>query len=76
MKIQLMRVKNDNSIKRIGLRLVVIVFLITLLTNLPQGNVPTLPDIYKALIAALIAALLLLEKGEKENGESGVPISS
>ena len=57
----------------IGWRLVAIVFVVTLLSNLPTGNIPNLVDIYRACIAAGIAALLLLEKGE--GGDSNLPVS-
>lgn len=66
MKLRLLTVSNS-AVKQIGLRIVAIIFAITFLQSLPQGQLPTTYDLYRGIVAGIIAALLLLEKG---NGTS------
>ncbi len=62
-KIGLLQLGNYKP-KRVGLRLVLILFVTTFLSNLPTGQLPTWLDLYKAVLVAAIGALLLLERGE------------
>lgn len=61
---RMLTIRNGQANKRVGLRLVVIIFLVTFLSGLPQGGLPTLLDLYKALLASGITALLVLERSE------------
>ena len=55
-------------------RLIAIVFAIVLLQNLPGGQLPTVTDLYKAVVLAAIAALLLLQKGEGGGAGTNIPV--
>jgi hypothetical protein len=57
--------QNSGKNLHIGLRIVIIIFAITFLSSLPSGHLPTFIDLWKALVAAAIAALVLLERKGK-----------
>lgn len=73
MKLRLLAVGNS-KMQQIGLRVVLIVFAITFLQSLPQGQLPTTVDFYRALLAGVIAGLLMLEKGNGSiPGNANIP---
>jgi hypothetical protein len=67
------RLLSNLSSTSVGLRVVVVVFAVTLLQNLPLGQLPTEYDLYKAGVLGAIAALLLLEgnPGSNSNPNDG-----
>jgi len=68
-RLRLLWIQNGTSKRQLGYRLVAIVFLVTFLSNLPASYIPQWGDLYRAGIAAAIAALLLLEKEETETAQ-------
>ena len=64
MRVRLLRISNGGSVKLLGARLVLMVFLVTFLSSLPSGQLPTLLDLYHGMLSAAIAALVLLEKSD------------
>jgi hypothetical protein len=65
MKWNLINGQNSGKNLHIGLRIVIIIFSITFLSTLPSGYLPSLIDLYRAGLAAAIAALVLLERKGK-----------
>jgi len=65
MKWKLISGLNSGKNMHLGLRIVIIIFLITFISNLPSGNLPSIVELYKATVAAVIAALILLERRAK-----------
>jgi hypothetical protein len=62
------RLLSNLSASNVGLRVVIVVFAVTFLQNLPLGQLPTPYDLYKALVLGAVAGLLLLERNPESNG--------